>query len=80
MTPEQKANELAAAFVAAEAAASALTEKMRAFTQGASGVGPITRLAFIRQCQGVEGDIARLHVDIKQFDPRPSPFDGSGGK
>lgn len=78
MTPEQKADALAAAFEAAETAAANLTDKMRAFTQGASGVGPITRLAFIRQCQGVEGDIARLHVDIKAFDPRPSPFDGSG--
>jgi len=78
MTPEQKADALAAAFVVAEAAAADLTDKMRAFTQGAFGVGPITRLAFIRQCQGVEGDIARLHVDIKAFDPRPSPFDGGG--
>ena len=78
MTPEQKADTLAASFAAAEAAAADLTEKMRAFTQGAPGVGPITRLAFIRQCQGIEGDIARLHVEIKQFDPRPSPFDGGG--
>jgi hypothetical protein len=80
MTPEQKADELAAAFVAAEDAAANLTAKMRAFTQGAAGVGPVNRLAFIRQCQGVEGDIARLHVDIKVFDPRPTTFDGGGGK
>jgi hypothetical protein len=80
MTPEQKANELAAAFVAAEEAAGTLTTKMRAFTQGAFGIGPVTRLAFIRGCQGVEGDIARLHVDIKAFDPRPTTFDGGGGK
>ena len=64
MTPEQKADALAAAFAAAEAACAELTDKMRAFTQGVAGIGPITRLAFIRQCQGVEGDIARLHVDI----------------
>ena len=80
MTPEQKANELADAFVAAEAATATLTAKMRAFTQGAEGIGPITRLAFIRQCQGVEGDIARLHVDIKQYDPRISVQDGGSGK
>jgi hypothetical protein len=78
MTPEQKADALAAAFVVAEAAAADLTEKMRAFTQGASGIGPITRLALIRQCQGVEGNIARLHVDVKPFDPRPTTFDGGG--
>ena len=78
MTPEQKANELAAAFVAAETAAAALTDKMRAFTQGAAGIGPITRLAFIRRAQGIEGSIAQLHVEIKPFDPRPTPLDGSG--
>jgi hypothetical protein len=78
MTTEQRANELAAAFASAEAAAETLTNKMRAFTQTAAGVGPVTRLAFIRQCQGVEGDIARLHVEIKAFDPRPQPFDGGG--
>jgi hypothetical protein len=78
MTPGQKADALAASFVAAAAATADLTEKMRLFTQGASGVGPITRLAFIRQCQGVEGDIARLHVLIAQYDPRPQPRDGGG--
>jgi hypothetical protein len=80
MTPEQKANELADAFAEAEAAAAKLTNKMRAFLHGAAGVGPITRLAFVRQCQGVEGDIAALHIGIKQYDPRPQPFDGGGGK
>jgi hypothetical protein len=79
-TTEKRADELAAAFVAAEKATEILTNKMRAFTQDATGIGPINRLAFIRQCQGVQGDIARLHVEIKAFDPRPQPFDGGGGK
>lgn len=78
MTSEQKADELAAAFAAAEFASAELTEKMRAFVRTADGVGPITRLAFTRQCQGVEGDIARLHLEIKQYDPRPQPLDGGG--
>lgn len=78
MTPEQAADALAEAFARAEAATAHLSDTMRIFTRVAQGVGPITRLAFIRQCQGVEGDIARLHVEIKAFDPRPQPFDGGG--
>lgn len=78
MTSEQKANELAAAFATAEAALAALVPKMRAFTQTAEGMGPITRRAFIRRAQGIEGEVAQIHVDIKPFDPRPQPFDGGG--
>lgn len=78
MTSEQKADALAAAFAEAEAALATLTAKMRAFTQTAEGIGPITRLAFIRRAQGIEGEVAQLHVDIKPFDPRPQPFDGGG--
>lgn len=78
MTSEQKANELAAAFVAAEEATEALSLKMKAFTKDAAGIGPITRDAFFYRARGIQGAIAQLHVDIKQFDPRPSPFDGGG--
>lgn len=79
MTFEQQAQALADAFSEAEAATARLSNKVRDFVMHAdSSIGPITRKTFIREAQGVEGAIGRLHLDISAFDPRPTTFDGGG--
>jgi len=78
MTFEQRAGRLANAFVAAETAAADLSAKMRDFVMSDEFTGPLTKKTFIREAQGIEGAIGRLHLAITPFDPRPQPFDGGG--
>lgn len=80
MTLEERANKLALTIAQAEAALELLTEEVRAFMREAPGVGPITRKAFTRRCQGIESFVLDLHLDLTPFDPRPGPRDGGGGK
>lgn len=78
MTFEQKATALAYAFDKAEKAAAELTNAMRDFVMDPAFSGALTKKTFIREAQGVEGVICRLHLDITPFDPRPRPRDGGG--
>lgn len=78
MTFEQKAQALADALYAAEAATATLSNKMRDFVMDPAFSGDLTRKTFIRRAQGVEGEIGQLHLDITPFDPRPRPRDGGG--
>ncbi len=78
MTYEQKATALANAFKEAEKALAELTAKMRDFVMDEAFSGPLTKKTFIREAQGIEGAVGRLHLDISPFDPRPQPRDGGG--
>ncbi|MGL4280517.1 MAG: hypothetical protein ACRCS0_09130 [Albidovulum sp.] len=80
-TYEQAAQKLANKLATAESAAADVSIAMRDFVMHAdSTIGPLTRKTFIREAQGIEGAIGRLHLDITPFDPRPRPRDGGGGK
>jgi len=80
MTPETAAQNLADALAAAEAAMEDVTAKTKVFTQAmqTNGMGPLTRKTFIREAQGAEGVIGRLHLNLTDYDPRPRPMDGGG--
>lgn len=80
MTPETAAQNLADALDAAEAALEDVTAKTKVFTQvmQMNGMGPLTRKTFIREAQGAEGVIGRLHLNLTDYDPRPRPRDGGG--
>jgi len=80
MTPETAAENLAVALAAAEAAMEDVTAKTKVFTQAmqTNGMGPLTRKTFIREAQGAEGVIGRLHLNLTDYDPRPRPMDGGG--
>lgn len=78
MTFEQKAEALASAFTKAEKACADVTEAMKAFVTDPAFSGALTKKTLIREAQGVEGALCRLHLDVTPFDPRPQPFDGGG--
>lgn len=79
MTPETAAQNLADALAVAEAALADVTAKVKVFTNAMSGgIGPLTRSTFIREAQGIEGAVGRLHLDLTPYDPRPAPRDGGG--
>lgn len=78
MSYQRKAQELADALAAAEAALATVSSKMRSFVMDDAFTGDLTRKTFIRRAQGLEGEIGQLHLDITPYDPRPRPRDGGG--
>lgn len=83
-TTEDAANELAAAYLAAEKALTKLQAEIRQFQKAkaaeGSAIGAVTFAAIEGFVAGAAGAVAQSHLMVTPFDPRPHPMDGGGGK
>lgn len=73
------ATSLAKDFATAERALVRLSESIAAVAAASDGaIGPVGTMYFVEAVRGALGSVAKVHLDISVYDPRPRPRDGGG--
>ena len=79
MITEQLATDAARKFGMAERALKDLAAVVqKVCDEGAPMIGPVTAASLVGPVMGALGEVAKVHLAIQQYDPRPRPFDGDG--